>query len=653
MNRGSTRCTRCRVGLQVVPSTQYVDTTCGKIPRITLGGAVLRNLFLCILSFLCVPLVAAARDNFLVIVADDLGVDSISAYAEGAAPVTTPTIDQLAAEGILFRNAYTNSQCAPTRAQILTGKHAFRTGIGTPGGAVLDLSETTVPEMLGVGYRNAAIGKWHIGPGADVDHPIDSGFEYFAGPLGNAGDYFSWDKTTNSVSTTGSTQSGFSTYITTDNADEAIAKIAEYGDDPWFVWLAFTAPHGPFHVPPSSLTTISVGAGSPNAVKYKAAIEAMDTEIGRVLASISPSVMADTTIIFLGDNGTPSSVTEAPFVSSHAKGSLYEGGINVPFIVKSPVVSVANQGSESAALVGGVDVFSTIADIAGITASTPDSVSIRPYLEDPTLATSLTRPYIYADKFEPNGSGPYTNEERSISDGKYKLIWRNGAYDEMFDLETDAFEGSNLLPVSGLTPTELAAYNLLVATMEGLRAAPECPATPDPSCLDTFEKGRLSWKERDGSKDKFIAKFLKGPALVQTDLGDPLPIGGTAYSYCLYDDGGALVASSSVARAGGYCDGKECWKSVGGDPPAGKGYKFGDKQLASDGMRKLIAKSGDAGRSKLILKGKGASLSDGVTMALSATANVTMQLHGSDATQCFSITLSEIVKQDPENFKAK
>jgi arylsulfatase A-like enzyme len=411
---------------------------------------------------------AAARENFLVIVADDLGVDSVAVYGEGSNPGPTPHIDGLAAQGILFRNAYTNPVCAPTRAEAMTGRYGFRTGIGVAGGAVLDLSETTLAEMLGATHETAAIGKWHLGRN-DVDHPIDSGFDYYAGALTSlSGDYYAWNKTTNSTTTTGSTQTGYSTYATIDNADEAISSIAAFGESPWFVWLAFSAPHGPYHVPPPELTTIAVDEDSDDATKYKAAVEAMDHEIGRVLASIPQGILDDTTIVFLGDNGTPGRVSEAPFESSHAKGSMYEGGINVPFIVKSPWIDPADRGSESAAFVISTDLFATLAEIAGVVASAEDSISIVPYLQDPDLPTQAARPYAYAERFSPNGDPPYDDEQRAIRDDAYKLIWRNGAYEEFFDLAVDPFETDNLLPVSNLDPEELAAYENLVETMEAI-----------------------------------------------------------------------------------------------------------------------------------------------------------------------------------------
>ena len=127
-----------------------------------------------------------------------------------------------------------------------------------------------------------------------------------------------------------------------DNSAEASAKIAEFGEDPWIVYLAFNAPHAPFHVPTAPITQ-TVTAGSSNLEKYKAAVEAMDREIGDVIDSIAPSVLADTTIIFIGDNGTPGNVSAAG--NGRAKGSQYEGGVNVPLIIYGPHAAVAKRAS--------------------------------------------------------------------------------------------------------------------------------------------------------------------------------------------------------------------------------------------------------------------------------------------------------------------
>lgn len=426
---------------------------------------------------------AAARDNFLVILVDDVGVDKVGIYnddvvyghpGEGGSPASTPTIDGLAADGVLFRNAYTNPTCAPTRVAALTGRHGFRTGIGTPVSAALSLGETLLPEVIGGSHRNAAVGKWHIGPNNDLDHPNDSGFTDYVGSLGGGlPSYTSWSKVTN-----GTRQTGYTTYATTDNVDEAISFIAGSGASPWFLWLAFNAPHTPFHAPTPATLHSETLSGDPDLTPiphYAAALEAVDTELARLLGSMPSDVLDDTTILFLGDNGSPNQVVESPFVAGRAKGSLYEGGINVPFIVRSPHVPLAQRGSESLALVQAVDIFATLAEIAGLGSSTAiDSLSFLPLLQAPSGAGA--RDFVYLESFSPNGFGPYTSEERVALDGRYKIIWRDGSYEEMFDLELDPFEGSNLLSAT-LAPAEQAAFDALAAEIHRLHTTP-VPAFP-------------------------------------------------------------------------------------------------------------------------------------------------------------------------------
>ncbi len=605
---------------------------------------------------------ARARDNFLVIVADDLGVDGLSVYSrddlyghagEGASPGPTPILDQLAAEGVLFRNAWASPTCAPARAQALTGRHGFRTGVGTAEAGILDPVETTLADLLSATHATAAIGKWHNGTEGDAQSPIELGFDSYVGALGGSvAGYFNWEKTRSSAGAPASRET-VTTYATTDTADEAIAAIATFGDAPWFVWLAFNAPHTPFHVSPAPLRTTSVDSTSSAPTKWKAAIEAMDSEIGRVLASIPESVLADTTILFLGDNGSPRQATEAPFSPAHAKDSVYEGGINVPLIVKSPHIAAADQGRENLALVSATtDIFATVAEIAGVPTFAEDSASLVPYLEDPGLGTLATRPQVFAQSFEPNGFGPYSAEERAIRDDTWKLIWRNGAFDEFFNLIDDPFETDNRLAVGSLTSEEQAAYESLAAAMASI--AIFCPSLPDSACQSGFAKASLDWRDPDGPGDRLLARMQKGPALGQTDFGDPLATGGTGYAFCLYDERERLVARLRVDRAGATCpDDEACWRAQGAAPPAGKGYRYRDDGQSADGVWQMKLQGGTAGTSKIELKGMGDALPDGVPASLLDAAALTLQLRGTDAPQCVSATLDEIQIRYADRFKAR
>ncbi len=349
--------------------------------------------------------------NILVLVADDLGVDSVGVYAEGRDIPLTPNIDALAVNGLLFRNAWSNPTCSPTRATLLTGRYGFRTGVGALVGPTgfqpaLPQEEWTVPELLDLGtgsaYAHAAIGKWHVGNdsvGGDLS-PNLAGFSHFSGTMANffaPYDYFNWPKVVDGSPSTSTT------YATTDSVDSALQWISTV-PEPWFCHVAFNAPHTPLHSPPAGLHTVDLTVPTPR-LQFKAMVEAMDTEIGRLTASLPAGVLDNTMVFFVGDNGTIAQQSVDPFLPAHAKGTLYEGGINVPLIVSGPLVS--SPGSEVAGLVQATDLASTFLEIAGADSSAlpdgaaSDSVSLVPYFADPSQAS--LRSHAYAEVFLPNG----------------------------------------------------------------------------------------------------------------------------------------------------------------------------------------------------------------------------------------------------------
>ena len=419
----------------------------------------------------------AARPNIVLIIADDLGVDLVGAYREGAAPACTPNIDALAARGVLFRNAWSNPGCSPTRAQLLTGLHGFRSGVGEiikPNGGNLGLTlpAETLPRAL-IAYDNAAVGKWHLASTAQGNlHPLDAGFGSHAGSMDNLrigvhnGGYFHWIKNVNGASHIELN------YATTDTTDDAIACANEMAE-PWFLYVAYNAPHVPTHDPPAELCASEICPRHycpPNesvVERTKAAVEALDTEIGRMLAQIDPN----TIVIFVGDNGTGDWASEPPFVPEHAKGTVYEGGVNVPLIVAGPGICAG----ESAALVGAVDIPATIADLTGSALRTPDSISFAALLYD--AAAPPTRNTIYAEKFSPNFNPtvqrfhPVTHD-RALRNDRFKLLLRSGPSGtavELYDLSTDPFEHTNLYPPKNAE--QAANFAALAETLAGMGVA--------------------------------------------------------------------------------------------------------------------------------------------------------------------------------------
>jgi arylsulfatase A-like enzyme len=426
--------------------------------------------------FLTSIVAASAGNNVLLIIADDYGTDSSPLYNTTAgATAPTPRIAALAASGVRFSNAYACPVCSPTRATMLTGRHGFRTGVGqvvtVADGNSLTAGELTLPEVISqnntLGIQSACFGKWHLSagmPAATAAAPNTiGGWPHYAGSTSGAlTDYFSWNKSTNG------TVSTMTTYATTDLVNDATAWInaRTAANQQWVAWVAFNAPHTPFHNPPAALHSYGANPAT-SLLKYRAAVEAMDTEIGRLLLSVNT---ATTDIIFIGDNGSPGQVIQPPYDNDHSKGTLYDGGTRVPLVISGP--SVVSGGRTSGALVHAVDLFSTVLELAGVplpASVTLDSESLKPVLanQSPGIRTR-----IYNEQFtqsDPAAGG------RAIRDDRYKLIRLNNGAEEVYDLQASPAETVNLL-AGGLNPVYQPFYNRLRFNLGGFSPA----ATPPP-----------------------------------------------------------------------------------------------------------------------------------------------------------------------------
>ncbi|MBK9384646.1 MAG: sulfatase-like hydrolase/transferase [Planctomycetes bacterium] len=353
--------------------------------------------------------------NVLVVCVDDLGIESVQRYGIGTDCPTTPTIDGLAAQGVTFRNAYSYVLCSPSRACILTGRYAIRHGIGwlVDGNAPLPLSEFTIPEMLDTApavrrYAHASIGKWHLGHDAQAGGalaPNLAGFSHFAGTLRNVlapETYYSYTRVVNGVAAPSTN------YMTSEEVDDALAWIQQQ-TGAWFCALNFQSGHEPYHTPPQgTFTTDLANAGSSQAnprAYYKAMIESVDFELGRLLNALGPA-RAQTMVFLVSDNGTPPRALPPPYDPRRGKSTLYEAGTRVPMIVSGPLVQ--QPGTFCEALVDLTDIFPTVAELAGIAlpAALPvgrklDGLSLMPYLADP--ATPSLKNVVLSERYFPNG----------------------------------------------------------------------------------------------------------------------------------------------------------------------------------------------------------------------------------------------------------
>lgn len=322
------------------------------------------------LGFLLLLQSFCTADSVLLIIADDLGRDSLAKFNDDpqASFPPTPTLDDLAENGIILNRAYAYSTCSPTRASILTGRYDFRTGVRSPEINTLQPNEFTLAEAIvasgKLGERLAHFGKWHLGNTSHAPNEI-GGWPHFAGALGGGlPNYNRWTKVTNGVS-----QNRYATYATTDVVNDALAWIDSQGSQNWFAWLAFNAPHSPYHKPNDDLHDYDSLSGTEEDIAanprpyYEAMVQAMDTEIGRLLQAVD---LTTTTVIFMGDNGTPNGVLQSPFGRRHGKGSLYEGGINVPMIICGGAVDEAHVGTTNETIIHSVDLYQTILDLLEI-----------------------------------------------------------------------------------------------------------------------------------------------------------------------------------------------------------------------------------------------------------------------------------------------
>ena len=402
------------------------------------------------------PIVNTAP-NILFIVADDLGRDAIKGYSEGSIKANTPNIDAIRTKGLIFNNFWANPVCSPTRASVITGKYGYRTGV-RGASDILSPSETTLQQYInsntGNKYATAVVGKWHLAGTNNAYNPETMGIDYYSGVIrGTVSDYYQWQLTEDGVTSTQST------YITEALTTTAINWINQQ-TKPWFMWLAYNAPHTPFHVPPSNMHSqgaLPAYTNGMNAIPYSmAAIEAMDFQIGRLLSSMPADKKENTIIIFIGDNGTTNQVAQSPYSSSKVKSTLYQGGVNVPLFISGK--GVTRTGAENN-LIDATDLFSTIAEIAGVGVSqVNDSKSFKSL-----FSTNATiRNYQYSEIKDG------TNDMWAISNGKYKLIVNASGAKQLYFLTTDPYETNNLINGT-LTTEQSTARSTLETELNNIR----------------------------------------------------------------------------------------------------------------------------------------------------------------------------------------
>lgn len=435
--------------------------------------------------------------NVVFILADDLGWTDLGVMGSGY--YETPSIDRLAAEGLLFTDAYANApNCAPTRASLLSGYYPPRHGVYTVGTSERgparrrklipirnreDLSHNfvTIAERLQeAGYATAHIGKWHLG--RDKAAPDRQGFDINIGghDLGGAHDhFFPYGPETRQLPGLEEGEPG--EYLADRLTDEALAWMSDHADERFFLYLSHYSVHTPIQAKQELIDRFAdkPPSGGHDSPVYAGMVASLDESVGRVLEQLDALGIADETlVVFFSDNGGYGPITSAAPLRG-AKGMMYEGGIRVPLIVRWP--GRTTPGSTCDTPVIGLDFYPTLLDAARL--------EIRDELDGLSLAgevyrcgTLPSRPLYwhfpaYLANGEEAGAGGFwrTTPAGVIRDGDLKLIeYFEDSSLELYDLAADIGESVNL---AERRPEETAR---LLAAMRAWRERVEAPVPTEP-----------------------------------------------------------------------------------------------------------------------------------------------------------------------------
>lgn len=396
----------------------------------------------------------AARPNFLLILTDDHGWGDVSTYEKREA--LTPHIDRIAREGMLFTAMRANcTVCSPTRAALLTGRYADR--VGVPGvirtqadnswGYLAPGVPTLADRLGGAGYATAIVGKWHLGL-QSPNTPNERGFEFFHGFLGDMMDSYTTHLRhgNNYMRRNGETiaPQGHATELFTAWSVDYVRERAR-DRRPFFLYLAYNAPHFPIEPPAAALARVKARApelAEPRA-KAVAFAEHLDEGIGRVLAALDETGLArNTVVVFTADNGGSLPHAQSNHPWRDGKQSHYDGGLRVPFAVRWPAAVAAGSRSDYAGL--SFDIGATFLEAAGVPApADTDAVSLLPILRGGAAPAGPRELYFVRREGGPAYGG---KSYEAIIRGDWKLL-QNSPYEplELYNLKDDPQEKRNVI----------------------------------------------------------------------------------------------------------------------------------------------------------------------------------------------------------------
>ena len=385
---------------------------------------------------------STAAPNVLILVVDDLGWGDVS-FHKGT--LSTPNIDRLAKDGVELGRFYAYPVCSPTRAALVSGQMPRRFGIVNPLGPRqpgMPAGLITLPGTFqSAGYQTSLIGKWHVGTASP---PNKSGFDHFYGFMGPQVDYFKhtnqmgdidWQRDGQMVN-----EEGYSTFLL---ADEAIRQIERRDPKrPFFFEVAFNAPHFPLSAPEEYVTKHKDFGGR---ATYAAVVDALDVSIGRVLAALDKQGLRENTLVlFFSDNGAGPREGGSNGILRSGKGSVYEGGIRTPCVIRWP--GHVPQGTVSQQPVSAQDLFPTLAAAAGVpvpAGAKLDGRNMWPALHEGRVIAR--EPFLIA------------TFDIALIDGEWKLIESQDGQHSLFHISSDISETTDLLAREPETARRLIA----------------------------------------------------------------------------------------------------------------------------------------------------------------------------------------------------
>ncbi len=514
--------------------------------------------------------------NVIIVLTDDQGYGDLG--ITGNPHAITPAIDQFARESVRFNNFYVSPVCAPTRSSLMTGRYSLRTGMRDTynGGATMASNEITIAEMLKqANYKTGIFGKWHLGdnyPSRPSEQGFDESLIHLSGGMGQVGDitnYFHGDSSYfNPTLWHNNKQESFEGYCSDIFAEQAISFIEKNKAQPFFCYLSFNAPHTPLQVPQKyydKFKNIDPSKGfdqygkswpemtesdKEDARRVYAMVNNIDDNLTKLFAKLQQLQIVDNTIvIFMTDNG-PQQVRYVGGMRGR-KGSVYQGGVRVPFYLRYPAAFGKNK--DIATVSAHIDILPTLAELCHVNLPTDRKMDghslVAPILGKKVAWENRSLFFYWSRRY------PELYNNMALRKGDYKLVGMTD-YDaslhefQMFNIKTDPFEKENIvasnLPKAKELKSELDRMYQELITSPNLVDAPRIiigTKFENPVILNRNDAGgeRGIWNQEE-VYGNWRARIKKGTYDIKFKFVTPVKGKGQ-----MYLETGVLVKQKNIA----------------------------------------------------------------------------------------------------------